>query len=162
MNFTQKKLYLFNQINYQGQEQKIIQNQQCMESQSFFFVKFQPLTSTIKVIYINSNLNNNNSKYVYFYSQCNYQGTIYQIQQGQQLDRSNKIPFEIKFKYYCKIERPIIFWGLQQSIQIFIGLFKQVQISCTEHQIKLKNIRSLYINYFIKISNYPVRKICLN
>ncbi|CAD8153667.1 unnamed protein product [Paramecium pentaurelia] len=76
MNFTQKKLYLFNQINYQGQEQKIIQNQQCMESQSIISVKLQSLTSAIKVIFINSNLNNNNSKYVYFYSQCNYQGTV--------------------------------------------------------------------------------------
>ncbi|CAD8090404.1 unnamed protein product [Paramecium primaurelia] len=113
---TQKQFYLFNQINYQGQAQKIIQNQQCMESFSILSVKFQPVASIIKVIFINSNLNNNNCKYVYFYSQCNYQGTVYQIQQGQSLDRSNKIPFEIKSISICpniivKLRDPSYFGG---------------------------------------------------
>ncbi|CAD8196282.1 unnamed protein product [Paramecium pentaurelia] len=113
---TQKKLQLFNQINYQGQALKIMQNQQCMDSQSILSVKFQSVASIIKVLFINSNLNDNNCKFVQFYSQCNYQGTVYQIKQGESLDRPIKIPFEIKSISICpnilvKLADPSFFWG---------------------------------------------------
>ncbi|CAD8147395.1 unnamed protein product [Paramecium octaurelia] len=129
---TNKILYLFNQINYLGSAIQFKENQQCIQAQSKLSAKFYPANSIIKVLFINTEITNNNCNYVYFYSQCNYQGTNYQIQQGNQLDRSNKISFEIKSIKICpnvivKLRGPTYFGGNDQ-------VFSSSQISLQSYQ----------------------------
>ncbi|CAD8105143.1 unnamed protein product [Paramecium sonneborni] len=51
----------------------------------------------IRIIY----LNNYNCPTVKFYSQCNFQGTLFQITKGQIVQLSNKIPLKIKSINIC-------------------------------------------------------------
>ncbi|CAD8080936.1 unnamed protein product [Paramecium primaurelia] len=87
-------LYLFDQINYRGVKQSVIQTQKCNQFTNILSAQFQPTISFIKVLFLNT-IVANNCLTVKFYSQCNYQGTMFQITQGQNLQQSKKIPFEI-------------------------------------------------------------------
>ncbi|CAD8131270.1 unnamed protein product [Paramecium sonneborni] len=92
----QKTVNLFTKENYQGEKDIFTENQQCMAS-TVLSINFQPLISYIRILY----LNNYNCPTVKFYSQCNFQGTLFQITKGQIVKQSNKIPFEIKSINIC-------------------------------------------------------------
>ncbi|CAD8171728.1 unnamed protein product [Paramecium octaurelia] len=95
-----RKLHLFNNVNFKGVKQSLIQTQQCIEFQNISSLKFDSAVSQIKVLYLNT-IAADNCITITFYSQCNYQGEIFQIIKGKHLQLSNKIPFEIKSIRTC-------------------------------------------------------------
>ncbi|CAD8095464.1 unnamed protein product [Paramecium primaurelia] len=108
-------LFLFGMVNYQGVKQSVIQTQQCDEFTNIQSANFQPTVSNIKVLFLNNCLT------VKFYSQCNYQGIIFQITKGQNLLLSIKIPFEIISISTCpniiiKLKAPNYFGGSVKEI----------------------------------------------
>ncbi|CAD8177634.1 unnamed protein product [Paramecium pentaurelia] len=92
-----KNIFLFKMENYSGEKTTITENQKCMESTNVLSAKFKPISSFIKILFLNTN----NCLNVKFYSQCNYQGTLFQITKGEQLKLSRKIPFEIQSIEIC-------------------------------------------------------------
>ncbi|CAD8167254.1 unnamed protein product [Paramecium pentaurelia] len=97
---AQRKLLLYYKANYEGDKREQTENQQCIEPEIILSAKFLPQAFIIKILFFNI-IDTNNCQYVKFFSECNYQGTIFQISQGEQLSLSNKIPFEIKSINIC-------------------------------------------------------------
>ncbi|CAK83653.1 unnamed protein product (macronuclear) [Paramecium tetraurelia] len=95
-----RKLHLFNSINFQGVKQSLIQTQQCNEFQNISSAKFDSTPSLIKVLYLSS-IPADNCVTILFFSQCNYQGEYFHITKGENLELSNMIPFEIKSIKTC-------------------------------------------------------------